>query len=81
MAVDKIWEDETRRTVEILGGAEQKYKRSVEDKLTLRFTYDEWKKLFNVAEGYEPCGTGWEPYMKTQPIVIYFIRRENDERT
>ena len=81
MGVDAIWKDEGGRVMEVLGGEPQKYKRTVEDKLTLKFTREEWNKLFNVSEGYEPCDSASKPYTATVPIHIYFVRKIEDERT
>ena len=80
MGLDNVWKDEGGRVMEVLGGDPQKYNRNVEDKLTLKFTLDEWKKLFNVDDGYEPCGTDWVGYKELAPIHIYFVRRVKDER-
>lgn len=81
MALDKIWEDDVSRAVEVLGGTPQKYKRMVDDRLSLTFTIDEWNKLFNVAEGYLPCSLDGIPYKTTQPVQINFVRKVLDEHS
>lgn len=80
MGLEKVWKDETSRAVEVLGGEPVKYKRMVDDKLILKFTVEEWQKLFNVEDGYVPCNAEWIGYKTTQPIQIYFIRKLEDER-
>ena len=81
MGLDNVWKDEGSRVMEVLGGAPTKYKRIVEDRLTLKFTVEEWNKLFNVGEGYISCSSDGKPYTDTVPIHIYFIRKIEDERT
>lgn len=76
MALDTPWQDGTRRTVEILGGEEQKFNRTVEDRLTLTFTLEEWNNLFNVKDGYCACDANWSTYNNKQPIQIHFIKRD-----
>lgn len=75
MALDNIWQDEISRAVEVLGGEPQKYERKVEDKLTLKFTVEEWMKLFNVSVDYLPCGGDYKAYSTQAPIHIHFIRQ------
>lgn len=81
MGLDTIWKDEASRAMEVLGGEPQKYSRTVEDKLILKFTKEEWQKLFNVSDDYAPCGSDWSTYNATTPIHIYFVRRVKDERS
>ena len=81
MGLDNVWKDEGSRVMEVLGGEPTKYKRVVEDKLTIKFTVEEWNRLFNVGEGYIPCDSDGKTYTDTVPIHIYFIRKIEDERT
>ena len=81
MGLDNVWKDEGSRVMEVVGGAPTKYKRIVEDRLTLKFTVEEWNKLFNVGEGYISCDSDGKTHTDTVPIHIYFIRKIEDERT
>ena len=81
MGLDTIWKDEASRAVEVMGGEPVKYTREVADKLTIKFTADEWRKLLNVDDTYLPCGLDFVPYADHRPIHICFIRSVKDERT
>ncbi len=72
--LNKVWKDEESRVMEILGGAVPKHIRAVEDKLALEFTKEEWRKLFNLEEGYEPSNSQYVPFTQST-VVIHFIRQ------
>ncbi len=53
-------------------GHDNKVTRNVEDKLTIEVSAENWCKMFNLAEGYAPCGPDWKPF--GNKVVARFIR-------
>ncbi len=79
MDLNKIWEDESVRGLDALANEGVKIDRNVEDKLTLRYPPEVWRKLFNVGEGYESCGPDWAPYSGPS-VVVRFIRKKAESK-
>lgn len=71
--LNKVFEDEPTRALEILGGAGPKTQRDVSDSLKIELTKEQWCKLFNVAEGYQPSDARGETF-PGDTVAIYFRR-------
>lgn len=72
---DPIWADEHSRAMEVLGGVQPRFTRTVDDRLRIKFTLEEWKRLFNVADDYQPCSSEWSPYKNDKDLEIFFVRQ------
>jgi len=69
------WADESSRAMEVMGGEPVRMHREVTDAISLAFTMDEWRKIFNISSEFIPSDANWLAYHPSQPIVIHFIRR------
>ena len=75
-----LWSDASSRAVEVMGGEGIKYVRAIEDKVTLVFKPDEWRKLFNIDSAFIPCSAEWNAYSPDRAIHISFMRVMKEEK-
>lgn len=78
MVEHPIWEHESSRAVEVLGGEPTKYYRNVYDKVEMKFTIAEWQAIFNLRPEFKPCDSQYSPYDEKHHITIYFVRRHTE---
>lgn len=71
--LNKVFEDEPTRALEILGRVGPKTQRDVNDSLKIELTKEQWCKLFNVAEGYYPSDARGDAF-PGDTVAIYFRR-------
>ena len=77
---NKVWLEEGSRVIEILGQTGPKFKRKVDDVITLEFTHEEWVRLFNLSPDYEPAGNTPPHTPFSGPTVIVSFRRTHEEK-
>lgn len=77
MDFNKVFEDESRRAVDILARDGSATKREIEDKVTIKIPLEVWRQMFNMAEGYVACGPDFKPF--TGDVYVRFVRRETRE--
>lgn len=77
MDLNKVFEDETLRAMGILGGVGT-VKRDVSDRVEITIPAEEWRKMFNIAEGYAPAKPDWSKI--TAPIHVRFVRVHMEEK-
>lgn len=79
MDLNKMWEVEEAKVLEVLGQTGPRYKRTVNDVLTLEFTIEEWCKLFNVSKDYVPAENVSKKPFTLQTVVVSFVRQVEEK--
>lgn len=77
---NRVWLEEGSRVMEILGQTGPKFKRKVDDVITLEFTNEEWVRLFNLSPDYVPAANTPPHTPFSSPTLIVTFKRAYTEK-